>query len=250
MEAEYKVKSLAKAMRVLECFSTQRPELGITEIASMLGLHKSTVHNIVTTLVSMGYLTQNMDTERYYLGLRLLHFGYIINNHMGIREFFLPYMKEITRTVGETVYLGIPHERDVLYIECVHAHANVGVRNILGERASMHCTGLGKAMLAFLPESNRKNYVSFPMRRFTENTITDPDALLHDLEHTRARGYSIDNMEHEHGIICIGVPVFGVRDNVVAALSISAPSLRLDSEIIERNAAAIQEILAPAQHQL
>lgn len=244
-----KVKSLAKAMRVLECFSMEKPELGITEIAVLLGVNKSTVHNIVSTFESMGYLAQNRETGKYYLGLNLLHFSYIINNHIGFRKFFLPYMKEIARQSNETVYLGIPHEKEVLYIECLLPHAAPGARNILGERAQMHCTGLGKAMLAFQPEAKRLAYTKTPLTRYTENTITDPDALHADLACTRARGYSIDNMEHEYGIICIGVPVLGNDGTVVAAISISAPSLRLDEDVIARNAGIMREILAPVQNQ-
>ncbi len=250
MEQEFKVKSLAKAMKVLECFSNERPELGITEIADRLDLNKSTVHNIASTFESLGYLAQNAETGKYYLGVKLLQFSYIVNNHMGFRKFLLPYMKRIAAELGETVYMGIPHERDVLYIECYSAGSNAGARNILGERARMHCTGLGKAMLAYLSPARIEQYLSVPLEKYTQTTITTRERLLAEIEITRARSYAVDNMEHEHGITCIGVPIFGNDGKLVAAVSISAPSPRFGAEVIAKHAECMREILKPAQHQL
>lgn len=250
MEQEYKVKSLAKAVRLLECFSIQKPELGITEIAQMLDLQKSTVHNIASTFETLGYLSQNKETGKYYLGVKLLQFSYIVNNHMGFHKFFLPYMKQITNELHENVYLGIPHEGEVLYIECCYPNEANGGRSILGEHAPMYCTGLGKAMLAFLPESKQQAYAKQPMERFTKNTIVTSDALLEELTQIRARGYSIDNMEHEYGITCVGMPIFGNDRRVVAAISVSGPSLRFDSDTLVRHAARMKVILEPTQFKL
>ncbi len=250
MEREFKVKSLAKAIRLLECFSDSRPELGVTELAQMLDLQKSTVHNIASTFESLGYLSKNKESGKYYLGLKLLQFSYIINNHMGFRKFFLPYMQKIAREVNETVFLGIPHGAEVLYIECVFPMENLGGRNILGEHAPMYCTGLGKAMMAYLPLEKQEEYAAYPLTKFTENTIITKEALLADMEEIRGRGYSIDNMEHEYGVTCIGIPVFGHDHNIVAAISVSAPSLRFDEEMIKKNADIMQQILESAQYKL
>ena len=246
-EQTSKVKSLAKALRVLECFTSERPELGVTEISRMMELQKSTVHNIVSTYEDLGYLMQNQETGKYRLGIKLLQFSYIINNHMGLQKFFLPYLQEIASKVNEIVYLGIPHEGDVLYIDS-QAPAGISLtRNILGEHAPMYCTGLGKAMLAFLPEEERNRCLNRPLTPFTENTIRTREEMLGELEQIRRRGYAIDNMEHEYGITCISVPVFGHDRRLVSAVSISAPSLRFDHDTLEKNARIMQDILAPAQ---
>lgn len=242
-----KVKSLAKALHVLECFDNDKPELGVTEIAKMLHLQKSTVHNIVSTYKDLGYLQQNPETGKYYLGIKLLQFSYIINNHMGLRKFFLPYLQEIANKVNETVYLGIPHDGDVMYIENQAPSSSTSTRNILGEHAPMYCTGLGKVMLAFLSDADREAAMDRPFLPFTENTITTREALLAELAEIRRRGYAIDNMEHEYGVICIAFPVFGVDGRIVAAISASAPSLRFTPEVIKQNAVIMREILAPAQ---
>lgn len=245
-----KVKSLAKALHVLDCFSNDKPELGVTEIAKMLDLQKSTVHNIVSTYKDLGYLQQNPETGKYQLGVKLLQFSYIINNHMGLRKFFLPYLQEIANKVNETVYLGIPHGGDVLYIENQAPFNSVSTRNILGEHAPMYCTGLGKVMLAFLSDAEREEALDRPLTPFTENTITTREALFAELEEIRRRGYAVDNMEHEYGVVCLALPVFGAGGRIVAAVSASAPSLRLTPDVIKQNAVTMREILAPAQHML
>ena len=250
MAQEYKVKSLAKAMHVLECFSNREPELGISDIARMLNLQKSTVHNIVSTFEEMGYMGQNKENGKYYLDVKLLQFCYIINNHLGYRKFFLPYMRKISQEMREVVYLGIPHDNEVLYIECCYPQDNNGGRNILGERAPMHCTSLGKVMLAYAPKEEQEAYAAQPMESFTSTTITTREQLLQELEEVRRQGYSVDRMEHEFGICCVGVPVFGNDGRVIAAVSISGPSLRFDQEMIQRNSARMQEILISAQRKL
>lgn len=114
----------------------------------------------------------------------------------------------------------------------------------------MYCTGLGKAMMAFLPEQEQKEYTSRPLEPYTETTITDSQTLLKELETIRQRGYAIDDMEHEYGVVCIGVPVFGNDGRVVAAVSVSAPSLRLKKHIIKIYAGKIQTYLQPIQNKL
>lgn len=245
-----KVSSLVKAMRVLECFSMKDPELGVTEIAKQLELQKSTVHNILSTFETMGYLTQNSVTGKYALGVRLLQFSYIINNHMGYQKFFLPYMEKIADTVHETVFLAIPHDSEVLYLESRQPQDSMGDRKILGEHAPMYCTGLGKALMAFMPQEEQLKHIPDTFVKFTENTLDSKEALLEDLRRIRERGYSIDNMEHEYGVVCIALPVFGHDGAPVAAISISGPSLRLQREAIVQAAVTMKEILGPTQYVL
>ncbi len=248
MEEGYKVKSLVKAVNVLECFSVQNPELGITEIATMLDTQKSTVHNILTTFQKLGYISQNPDNGKYSLGIKLLQFSYIINSHIGIRKFLFPYMRKLFEESGETTYMGIPRECEVIYIECLAANGMAASRSIQGEHAPMSCTAIGKAMLAYMPEMFNKACAD--LKKFTDTTITTPDALRENLALTRERGYSVDDMEHEYGIVCVGFPVFGLNGKVIAALSVSGPSLRFDSERLVKVGEMGKRILAEAQHLL
>ncbi len=244
------VKSLFKAMAVLDCFSVEEPELGISEIARRLGLQKSTVFNILNTLQQCGYLIKNPENSKYGLGLKVLHLAYIVSSHQGLRDTFLPYINEIAKVTHETCYFGIPDHGEVLYIEAAYPSNQQQTRNILGERAPLYCTGLGKALLAFMPQDEQEAVLSSPMRAFTGCTVTDPAALRVQLQEVRTNGYAVDNMEHEFGIRCVAVPVFSRSGNVLAAVSVSGPSPRFDPETVIRDARSISEILKPIQNKL
>lgn len=242
MEKEYPVKSLAKAMKVLECFTVQEPELGVSEIARKLDMLKTTVYNILSTFERMGYVCQNPCTEKYYLGTRMLRMAYVINNHMGLRDLFLPYLEKVAETCGEVCYLGIPQDGEVLYIESVYPSGQARLRNLLGERAPMHCTGIGKAMLAYMEIPDKE------LSYHTPQTICDLAILREEMEQVRQCGYAIDNMEHEIGIKCVAIPIFGADGQVMAAVSVSGPSMRFDEGTIQRHVQALQNILMPLQY--
>lgn len=250
MQEEYKVKSLAKAMKVLECFTVQEPELGISDIARKLELQKSTVHNILSTFERMGYVAKNAQTEKYSLGLKMLSFGYVINSHMDLRRLFTPCMHQIATEVNEVCYLGIPYGSDVLYLEAVYPQYNSSTRSISGETAPMYCTGLGKVMLAYMPEKDREAILLQPRIKYTDYTITDINVLRDNLEEIRTNGFSTDNMEHEYGIRCVAVPVFGADGRLVASISVSGPSPRFDPMTIVRAAEILRRRIEPMQHKL
>lgn len=245
-EGDIKVKSLVKAIQVLECFTTERPTLGISEMASMLGYNKATVYNIVSTFTALGYLEQDPATQKYSLGLKLLHFSYIINSRITLSTVMEPYLQKIADATQETVYFGIPHENRVLYLDTKTPSAQFQ-RPILGEKAPMYCTGLGKCLLAFggdkytagLPES---------LPACTVNTITRKEKLLEELFHIRQRGYATDNMEHEFGISCVAVPLFGQSGEIIGAVSVSGPSLRFTGQTIPVIYHTMSEILEEVQY--
>ncbi len=241
------VKSLVRALSVLECFSVERPELGPSEIGAMLHMQKSTIYNILNTFQQCGYLTKNEQTGKYSLALKLLHFGYIVNSRYSLREMFLPVLSKIANATGELCYFGILSEEQVVYIESAVPAGQMRTRNISGERAPLYCTGLGKAMLAYLPEAQIEKILSRPMKAFTDYTITRPETLRQALEEIRQNGYAADNMEHEFGIRCVAVPVFDSHGQVVAAVSVSGPSPRFDNSVIARDAVIIADALRPLQ---
>lgn len=247
---EYKVKSLAKAVRVLECFSVQNPEMGVSEIAHTLNYQKSTVFNILSTFEELGYVSQNVQTGKYYLSLKILHFSYIVNSHLDFRRVFQQPINQIAQEIGEVCYLGIPHDRRVLYLDAAFPQSSSTYRSIMGETAPMYCTGLGKALLAFLPEEERQSILAEPLEKFTDYTITDLMALTENLDEVRRNGFSVDNMEHEYGIRCVAVPVFNSERKVVAAVSVSGPSLRFSPVAVLHAYEVIQDKLQALQYKL
>ena len=149
-----KVKSLAKALNVLSCFTTQHPVWGISDLAERIGVTKSNIHNIVSTFCDMGYLERTPD-GRYTLGLKMLEFAFIINQNLGYPNAVYDIMVETAGQTDEIVYFGLPYGESVLYLYVAHPTNRIGVlpyRDILGETAPMYCTSLGKAMLSAMPE--------------------------------------------------------------------------------------------------
>jgi len=234
MEEEAKVKTLRKSLDVLECFSVSAPELGISEISKQLGLYKSNVHNIVSTFEQCGYIERNPETGKYRLGMKILELAYIINSNLGLHNVIHLPMSALSVEVNEVVYFALPKDPCVIYLEGVYPVNSYSARSMVGVTAEMYCTSLGKAILAYLPPDRAiKAIDEQSMTRHTPNTITDRNVLLDELELTRRRGYSIDNMEHDYGIKCVGVPVFKRDGSLLGAMSISGPSLRFDDQTVE-----------------
>ncbi len=232
-ESEVKVKSLQKALEILNCF-TRKSSWGVTEISELLDLNKSNVHNILSTFKAMNYLDQDPESGKYKLGLSVYSLCYSLGESLSIGSIAAPYLQELADFAKERVYLAIPHEDEIIYVNSAYPKADIGLmRAIIGEHAKMHCTGLGKAMLAFLPAEQQQTYLSKPLQPYTEYTITDRGRLQAELEEIRRQGYAVDNMEHEFGIKCVAMPILGRNRQVAAAVSISGPSLRFDEEKIE-----------------
>lgn len=229
-----KVKSLKKAMNVLEVFSIKNPELTVTQISQKLSLHKSNVHNILSTFNVLGYIDQDPETLKYRLGYKVLYLSYILNAHMSIQRIALPYMQKIADSTNENVYLAIPSEDEIIYLESCSPYGIVPLRSLQGERAPMYCTGIGKAMLAFSSHTLKQKVLLKEKRKYTENTIVDKTKLSNELDNIYKNGYAIDNMEHEFGIKCVAVPLLNNNNEPFAAVSVSGPSLRINDNIISK----------------
>ena len=197
----------------------------------------------------MGYLDQDDESGRYKLGLSVYSLCYSLGQNLSIGSVAAPYLQELADMAGERVYLAIPHEQEIIYVTSAYPKTSIDLmRPIMGEHAQMHCTGLGKAMLAYLPEEKQRAYAARKLEAYTDYTITDGDALLKELREIRQRGYAIDNMEHEFGVKCVAVPVLGRNGQVVAGVSISGPSLRFYDERIQSLAKELQNKIRELQN--
>ncbi len=242
--AEPKVSSLAKALHVLECFTVDEPELGITEIATKLGIGKSNAHNIISTYCQMGYL-QQMPNRKYALGYKLLEHAFVINQHLGYSRAVYDLLLETAERSDQVVYFGIPYGTDVLYLYVAHPIARMKelpYREMLGEKAPLCTTGIGKAMLANMPEEEWPERITKNLKKYTENTITDPYEIILELRRTRQRGYSIDDEEHEYNVRCVGVPVYNSAGQLVAGMSTSGPAQVMTDAKLMENAERLQSV--------
>lgn len=228
-----KIKSLVKALSLLDCFSIEKNELGVTELSNMLGLYKSNVHNIISTFEDCGYIVKNNQTGKYRLGLKILQLSHIVSSSIEQRNIIHKCVDELAEQICEIVYFGIPDDDKVMYIDGSFPGKSYNTRWIHGMTAPLYCTGIGKAMLAYMSDDTIGKIISKGLISFTDATITEPESLYAELKLIRERGYSVDNMEHEYGVKCVGVPIFNHRNELVGAISTTGPSLRFEKENIK-----------------
>lgn len=227
---EVKVKSLYKAIKLLDYFTIEHPERGITELAELSGMFKSSIHNTVTTFEKCGILQKNLKNNKYRLGLKILQLNYNLCTSDDFRNIMQPYMERVSNFGNESVYLAVPSDSEVVYLNANYPAGITPGRSIVGVKAPMYCTGVGKAILAYLPQEILDQVAANGFEKYTSNTITDIVSLKEELSLIRERGYAIDNMEHEYGIKCVAVPIKNIRGEIVGAFSISGPSLRFSDQ--------------------
>ena len=225
-----KVKSLYKAVKLLDYFNSAHPERGVSELAELSGLLKSSVYNIMSTYEACGIIDQNPKTSQYRLGLKILELSNVLSQDDVFWQIIRPYMEGLSEQTGETVFLATPYGNQIIYREAVFPNRSISARTIKGVVAPMYCTSLGKAILAYMDNTHIEKVIEEGMVSFTPNTIIDPQAFRDELKLIHEQGYSIDNMEHEYGIKCVGVPLKNSQNEVIGAFSLSGPSLRFNDE--------------------
>lgn len=236
IENKARVKSLYKCFKILECFSSNKPELGITEIGELLGLTKSNVHKMISTLVDVGYVEKDPLTCKYKLSLKMLEFSYIVTSHLDFQSLVLETLQGISNELNLMAYFGVLYEKKVLYLYNTYPkneNNEFYVRSVMGETAPLYCTSLGKAILSTMNDDLKKQYLDTKKIRFTKNSLIDDYQIIEDINLNIKNGYSFDNMEHENGISCIGVPVIKKNGTLLGAISISGPSSYYTEETIK-----------------
>jgi IclR family transcriptional regulator, KDG regulon repressor len=227
------VKSLFKMLDVLECFSAVDRALTVIEMARRTGLPRTTVHRIVDSLRALGFLEQDASRERYRLGLKLFELGNTALTNLPLYREARPYVDTLARLSGEDVHLCVFDGSQMVFVERAERDAGRPHNTVTRMEASpCHSTGVGKAALAFQPEVAVERVVRLGLRPFTRNTIVDAGALRRELAAIRARGYSVDNCEHEPDLRCVGAPIRNAAGRVFAAISASGPARRLPDERI------------------
>jgi IclR family transcriptional regulator, KDG regulon repressor len=173
----------------------------------------------------------------------LVHLGRLVKENVRIRDVAVPHMERISSQYGELVHLAILNDdREVVSLEATPSRFNLRSNIHLGGRADLHCTGVGKAILAFLDPEEIRRILKAKRKRYTSRTITGERGLLRELATIRARGYAVDNMEHEEGVRCIAAPIRDVDGKTVGAISISGPSARIGLDRVPELARSVKEV--------
>lgn len=242
------VRTLDKGLTILEELAIiGRDGATTAELSRRLGLHRTTVYRFLQTLVRRGYVEQIYESERYRVGLRALHLASASMSGLSLREVGLPVLEALNRASGETVVTAVldPSD-DVVTIDHVDAEHPVGLRTYIGSHRPAYCSASGKAMLAFLPEARVDAILRRGMPACTPQTITDPTQLKAQLWEVVQRGFAIDDQERIEGVRCVAAPVFDLSGRLAGAVSLMAPSMRMELprllELGERTAEAAQAL--------
>ncbi len=235
-KTDYIIQSVDHALDVLEAFHGEEDELGITELSRRLKLHKNNIFRILATLENRGYIEQNRASENYRLGLGTLELGQTYIRHTGLLRIARPMMEELNRKVNENVYIGILKDRYVFYLDVVESNHTVRVLSRVGCRVPTYCAAIGKAQLAYeTPETIIEILGKKELKKFTKNTISDREKILEHLILVKELGYAVDDEEWDEGVRSVGAPIFDYTRRAVAAISLSAPSVRMNLDKVKRD---------------
>jgi len=235
---EKQISAAVRTMAVLEALS-EGGFYAFDTLVEKVGLAKPTLFRFLKTLKSLGYIVQHEDS-RYSLSLKMLTVGSKALGSMDLHDASRPVIKRLAKHFQETVHLAILMDAKVVYIQKVESIHTIRMYSTIGKQAPLHCTSLGKALLAWQPDRDQiiKKLDLVP---YTRNTIVTRKALITELNAIRERGYSTDNEEHEPDIRCIGAPVFDYSGSVIAAVSVAWPVYRHKPEDEAKNAATVME---------
>jgi DNA-binding IclR family transcriptional regulator len=224
----YRVQVVDRVFEILDLLAKSKIELGSTDLAERLGLHKSTVHRLLAALERHRFVEKNRETAKYNLGWRLFELGTAAASRVGLYGMARPYLAALSTKTCETAHLGIMSQGEVISIVSVEADRSLRLPATVGRRSPLYCTSQGKAILAFSDAAvTEETLRTLHLKALTPQTITKTAGLLDELARIRKAGYAIDNEELEEGLRCIGAPVFDHTGSAVAAVSIAGPAHRV-----------------------
>lgn len=219
--------TVEKAFAILELVhASDDAGVSLGDVAERLDIAKSTAHRYLTTLEELD-VVQRDHHERFHIGYKLVELGSSFLTNNDLRDTARPYLEELSRYTRETIHLAVPSDDSVIYIARIDGSHSVRVTMRIGERATMHSTALGKAMLAYMAPREVEEILSQGLPPRTPYTITEKEALLGELLRIRAQGYAVDEQEYEIGVRCVGAPIVDVNGIVIGALSVAGPASRL-----------------------
>lgn len=224
------VQSIERAFSILELYQRKNcSEFSVKEISDELGLNKSTAFGLINTLTNLGYLRQNTENQKYALGLKLLSLSNTVKVQSIIIQAVHPYLEQISHKYGETVHCAVAHQGGVIYVDKVEATGSISISTQIGAQNDLHCTGVGKCLLAYMPPEAQERVYTGTLRTMTYNTITNSERLREEIRRVRQDGYGMDNEEISLGLTCVAVPVFSAPETAACAISVSGMTSRIQT---------------------
>jgi len=237
------VQSLNRALDILEALALEPEGMTLTALSQRVGLHKSTVHRLLSTLAARNYV--ELGAAGCRLGLRVADLGSRLLNSMELRTESAPLLRQLSHRLQKVVHLAVVDEGEVVYLDKVEPVESIRLYSSIGRRAPFHCTGLGKVMAAYHPVDEVRTWVKrhgLPYK--TAATLTNLAALEAELARVRQDGYAFDEIEHEENVRCVAAPIRDYRGMVIAGVSVTG---RADEFTRERAEAAAEEVVSIAR---
>lgn len=237
--------SIERAFSILEMLDGSRRGWNISEISRKRKIPKSSAHVIVLTLERLGYVKREPSSRRYKLGLKICGLGRGLMNDLALPEIALPHMRWLVEKTRLTSHLGVLEKGHVVFIQKIDGPGMIKFDTYVGKRADLHCTGLGKALLAYSHEGVISDVLlNGSFARYTESTITAPAAFRKELIRVKQKGYSIDDEEEELGVRCLAVPVFNPLGELIAALSVTGTTAQIHPDGFDKLGEIVKEASA------
>ncbi|MBA5850793.1 IclR family transcriptional regulator [Clostridium sp. cel8] len=222
------VQSVDKALEILNALAEYPKGCGIAELSKQLGLNKSTIHRILSTLKNKEYVIKNDENSKYMLGTQILYLASSLKSGIDLVNIAKPYITKLVNKIGEVAHLCIPEEsfKNIIYIDKItpnYENRGINMASKIGKKAPIYCTASGKLLLSQFSDEKIEGIlegINFIKR--TKNTIVDKESMLEEIKKIRINKYALDRIENEDGIICIAVPIFNSKGEMCATISISS----------------------------
>ncbi len=227
------VSALERALSILEIIGNSGKPLDINQLANLSGIPLSSLYRLLDTFTAMGFLNRDSGNRTYSLGFKLLYLGNQARLQLSLIDTVKPFLEDLTEKTGETTNLVVEDRGEAIYVERVDSPYPLRITHMIGKKAPLHATGVGKCLLAWRSSQEVIRIMEKKgMAKLTPNTITNINDLLQELQRVKKKGYALDCEECEIGIRCVAAPIF-MGDQAVAAISVSGPSIRISDEKME-----------------
>lgn len=225
----YSIQSIHRAVQILRAFSREKKQISLTELHKLTGIGKSSLQRLLSTLVYEGLLQKDEETKLYQLGLDLLFLGELVEKNSGLLNIAVPIMKKINQSTKEVVSLSIIEEQKRKCIYSLKSHHELAALIFAGQISPLYAGASAKVLMAYLPLETQEEYLQGgSLEKLTEYTIESKDDLRRDLQRIREQGYGISYGERVRGAVSISAPVFNPFAEILASVSITIPSIRLE----------------------
>ena len=234
IKKEYSIQAVGNALDVLEQFKGTKGEMGITEMSKNLGLHKNNIFRLLATLENRGYIEQDLNTGNYRLSTGILELSFAYSKHTGLLEVAKPILNQLVLQINENAYIGLMRHNQLVYVEHVESNQMLKVSSRIGYRLSPLCTATGKIIFAYSSEEEQKKILQAnKFVKHTPKTILTEKAFYEDVKKIMESGYALDNEEFDDGVTCIAGPILNYEKKIVAGLSVSGPTSRLNGKVLK-----------------